>query len=313
MKDILINKRYRIDRKIGEGGFGKVFAGTDIRNGNKVAIKLEENREDPRALKSEEEIYRELAGTVGIPSVYYYEQEVEYNVLVMELLGPSLEDLFNYCNRKFSLKTILLIADQAICRIERIHRRYIHRDIKPDNLLLGTGRRGNVLYTVDFGVAKEFAGEERYLRLRGLPVGGTTYFATLRNHEGLRTYPRRTHDPYKFTDGAEDQSWRDDLESLGYMFVYFARGSLPWEGLKEPELIKQMKMSLSSEDLCQDLLPIEFATYINYTRSLDARDKPNYRYLRNLFRNRFRSEGFEYDHVFDWTTNRFFELHSESG
>ncbi|KAI0203076.1 casein kinase I isoform delta [Astrocystis sublimbata] len=273
-----------------------------MRNGNKVAIKLEENREDPRALKGEEEIYRELAGKVGIPSVYYYEREVEdYNVLVLELLGPSLEDLFNYCNRRFSLKTILLIADQAIYRIEQIHRRYIHRDIKPDNFLLGTGRQGNIVYTIDFGVAKEFSGEERYLRLRGLPVGGTTCYATIKNHQGLH------------------QSWGDDLESLGYIFVYFARGSLPWQGLKaatndeELELIKKMKMSLSGEELCQGLLPIEFARYINYVRSLDARDKPNYRYLRNLFRHRFRSEGFEYDHVFDWTVKRFFELRGEGG
>ncbi|KAK5627855.1 hypothetical protein RRF57_003570 [Xylaria bambusicola] len=80
-------------------------------NGNEVAIKLVESREDPRELKGEAEIYQELAGKVGIPSVYWFEEEVEYNVLVMELLGPSLEDLFNYCNRRVSLKTILLIAD----------------------------------------------------------------------------------------------------------------------------------------------------------------------------------------------------------
>lgn len=122
-----------------------------------------------------------------------------------------------------------------------------------------------------------------------------------------------------FANRTKDQSWGDDLESLGYMFVYFARGSLPWQGLKAAtddeklELIKQKKISLSGEELCQDLLPTEFARYINYTRSLDPRDKPNYRYIRNLFRNRFKSEGFEYDHVFDWTVKRFFELHGKGG
>ncbi|KAI0972790.1 casein kinase I isoform delta [Xylaria arbuscula] len=291
MKDILINNKYRIDYKIGQGGFGLVYSGTDISNGNKVAIKLVESREDPGALKGEAEIYQELAGKVGIPSVYWFEEEVEYNVLVMELLGPSLEDLFNYCNRRFSLKTILLIADQAICRIERIHRRYIHRDIKPDNFLLGTGRQGNILYTVDFGVAKEFF--------------------------GLRKHFRMIRYSYVSANRPKDQSWGDDLESLGYMFVYFARGSLPWQGLKAKtddeklELIKQKKMSLSGEELCQDLLPAEFARYINYARSLGPRDKPNYRYIRNLFRNRFQSEGFEYDHVFDWTVKRFVEVHGE--
>lgn len=101
------------------------------------------------------------------------------------------------------------------------------------------------------------------------------------------------------------------------MLVYFARSSLPWQGLKaatdheKRELIKQKKMSLSGEELCRDLLPTEFARFIDYTRSLGFRDKPNYRYLRNLFRSRFRSEGFKYDSVFDWTMKRFDEVHGK--
>jgi hypothetical protein len=108
------------------------------------------------------------------------------------------------------------------------------------------------------------------------------------------------------------------LESLGYVFVYFASGSLPWQGLKaateeqKDALIKEKKMNLSGEQLCESLLPGEFATYINYTRSLHFDDKPDYKYLRRLFRRLFISKGFKYDNVFDWTEKRFHEIYGET-
>jgi casein kinase 1 delta/casein kinase I family protein HRR25 len=98
--------------------------------------------------------------------------------------------------------------------------------------------------------------------------------------------------------------------------VYFARGSLPWQGLKaatddEDARIKEMKEGLSGEALCNGFLPGEFAAYIDYTRRLDFNDKPDYSYLRRLFHRLFRAEGFEYDHVFDWTEKLFDEIQSE--
>jgi casein kinase 1 delta/casein kinase I family protein HRR25 len=100
------------------------------------------------------------------------------------------------------------------------------------------------------------------------------------------------------------------------MLCYFACGSLPWQGLKAStdkernKLLKEKKMSLSGEDLCGDILPDEFATFIDYTRSLGFDNKPDYSYLRELFRRRFRSEGFKHDNIFDWTEKRFKEIHS---
>ena len=100
-------------------------------------------RDDPRILEDEASIYRALAGGPGIPQVFWYGQQDDYYVLVQELLGPSLEDLFNFCDRRFSLKTVLLIADQAISRIKYIHdKHYLHHDIKPDNFLMGVGGEG---------------------------------------------------------------------------------------------------------------------------------------------------------------------------
>ncbi|TAQ89990.1 hypothetical protein B7494_g1681 [Chlorociboria aeruginascens] len=284
MKDILIKEKYRVDRKIGEGGFGLVYSGTDLQSGEEVAIKLTNVRKDPRPLEDEKETYEALSGGVGIPHIRWFGTECDFHVLVEDILGPSLEDLFNYCDRRFSLKTILLIADQAISRIEYIHSRgFLHRDIKPDNFLMGTGKQGNILFAIDFGLAKEHLLAELARKYDNRPFGGTTRYASINNHNG------------------REQSWGDDLESLGYVLVYFARSSLPWQGLKamtpkeKHELVKGKKMSLSGEDLCRDILPQEFATYINYTRSLGFNDKPNYGYLRQIFRRLFASKGFEYD------------------
>ncbi|KAK3304691.1 casein kinase I isoform delta [Chaetomium strumarium] len=300
MKDILIAGKYRVDRKIGVGGFGVVYSGTDLTSDEEVAIKLTFVRDNPEVLRCEKETYEALAGGVGIPRVRWFGQECDFYVLVMDALGPSLEDLLNYCDRKFSLKTILYIADQAIVRIEYIHSEgFLHRDIKPDNFLMGVGRQGNILYTIDFGLAKEFFDAERCKDVEGLALGGTRRYASINNHNG------------------REQSWGDDLESLGYVFVYLTRGSLPWQGLKagtdaeKDARIKKMKESLSAEALCDGFLPGEFVTYINYTRGLAFDDKPDYLYLQRLFRRRFRAEGFKYDHVFDWTEKLFKERQSQ--
>ncbi|KHO00983.1 casein kinase I isoform delta [Metarhizium album ARSEF 1941] len=303
MKDILIDGKYRVDRKIGQGGFGLVYLGTDIRSNEEVALKLMHIRDESDALQTEAEAYKALSGGVGMPKFLWFGQECDYFVLVHELLGPSLEDLLNYCDRRFSLKTVLLIADQAITRLEYIHSKgLLHRDVKPDNFLLGVGKRGNILYTIDFGLAKEHCDipkwHEKFDGNR--PLCGTSRYASINNHEG------------------REQSWRDDLESLGYTLIYFAHGSLPWQGMKaatskdKVELVREKKKSTPVETLCSEL-PEEFATYINYTRSLGFEDKPNYAYLRRLFRRLFISKGFKYDNVFDWTEKRFYELCETAG
>lgn len=122
-----------------------------------MAIKLEQVTAKSQQLAWEYKVYRALKGGVGIPSVYYYGVEGAYNVVVMELLGPSLQDMFEYCNFQFSLKTICMLAQEMLLRLEYIHNKfYIHRDVKPDNFGIGLGKGANVIYVFDFGLSKRY-------------------------------------------------------------------------------------------------------------------------------------------------------------
>ncbi|KAL9690163.1 hypothetical protein QQ045_010559 [Rhodiola kirilowii] len=287
-----IGYKYRLGRKIGSGSFGEIYLGVNIQTNEEVAIKLESATTKHPQLLYESKIYRILQGGTGIPNVRWYGVEGEYNVLVMDLLGPSLEDLFNFCSRKFSLKTILMLADQMLNRIELVHSKwFLHRDVKPDNFLMGLGRRANQVYIIDFGLAKKYRDSTTHQHIpyrENKNLTGTARYASLNTHLGI------------------EQSRRDDLESLGYVFMYFLRGSLPWQGMKggtkkqKYDKISEKKVSTSIEALCRNY-PSEFASYFHYCRSLRFDDKPDYAYLRRMFRDLFIREGFQFDYVFDWT------------
>ncbi|XP_023641606.1 casein kinase 1-like protein 5 isoform X2 [Capsella rubella] len=280
-----IGNKFRLGRKIGSGSFGEIYLGTDVQTNEEVAIKLESVKTAHPQLAYESRIYKVLQGGTGIPNMKWYGIEGDYNVLVMDLLGPSLEDLFGYCNRKFSLKTVLMLADQMINRLEFIHSKsYLHRDIKPDNFLMGLGRRANQVYIIDYGLAKKYrdSSTHRHIPYReNKSLIGTPRYASLNTHLGI------------------EQSRRDDVESLGYILMYFLKGSLPWQGLKagnkkqKYDKISEKKVSTSIETLCRGH-PTEFASYFHYCRSLRFDDKPDYAYLKRLFRNLFIREVFKY-------------------
>jgi len=293
--ELKINKTFKLVRKIGSGAFGEIFLGVNLKTNEEVAIKLEHTNTKHPQLFYEAKLYQYLLHDnsvldKGIPNVYYSSTEGDYNVLVMDLLGPSLEDLFNTCNRKFSLKTVLMLADQMIQRIEFVHsRHFLHRDIKPDNFLIGGSKKSNKVYLIDFGLAKRYIGKDGkhipYKENKNLT--GTARYASINTHLGI------------------EQSRRDDLEGLCYVLLYFLRGSLPWQNMKannkkdKYERIMEKKLSTPVEYLCKGF-PNEFVTFLSYCRNLRFEDRPDYAYLRNLLKELFVKSGYELDYQFDW-------------
>ncbi|KAJ6794175.1 casein kinase 1-like protein 3 [Iris pallida] len=294
--DRIVGGKYKLGRKIGSGSFGEIFLATHVDTFEIVAVKIENNKTKHPQLLYEAKLYNILQGGSGVASIKWCGVDAEDNVLVIDLLGPSLEDLFVYCGRKFSLKTVLMLADQMMNRIEFVHSKgFLHRDIKPDNFLMGLGRKANQVYIIDFGLAKRYRDSitNRHIPYReNKNLTGTARYASCNTHLGI------------------EQSRRDDLESLGYLLLYFLRGSLPWQGLKAAtkkqkyDKICEKKLSTPIEVLCKSH-PVEFASYFHYCHSLTFDQRPDYGFLKRLFRDLFSREGYEFDYIFDWTVLKY--------
>jgi casein kinase 1 len=290
--ELHVGGKFRLGRKIGFGTFGNVYLGTNLHTSEEVAIKLEKVGTQTPQLIYECKVCKVLEGGFGLPKVHWYGVEAGYNVMVMDLLGPSLENLFCFHNRQFCMQTVLMLADQMIHRIEYVHsKNLIHRDIKPENFAIGLGKKSNQVHVLDFGLSKQYRNQrsQEHIPYReGKSLIGTPRYVSINTHHGI------------------EQSRRDDLESIGYVLMYFSRGNLPWQGIQarckkeKHDKIMERKISTPPKVLCEGF-PNEFVEYLSYCQDLHFSDRPNYSYLRRLFRNLFFRQGFRYDFVFEWT------------
>ncbi|CAK61633.1 unnamed protein product (macronuclear) [Paramecium tetraurelia] len=284
----VIGKVYKLIKRVGSGAFGEIYL--VVKGKEEYAMKLERSDTKHPQIFFEAKLYNYLQGSdPRIPRIYAQGQDGDYNYIVMDLLGQSLEELFSKNNKRLSLKTVLMLGDQMIQRIEYIHtKQFLHRDIKPDNFLIGLGKKATRVYILDFGLAKRYLTKEGHIPYReGKSLTGTARYASVNTHLGL------------------EQSRRDDLESLGYVLMYLLRGQLPWQNMKainqkdKYQRIMEKKLETSPDALCKGF-PIEMSQYLNYCKNLKFEDKPDYNYLRGLFKDAFKKIGFEWDYKFEW-------------
>jgi len=287
---------YHLISLLGIGLFGEVYLGENINTviiifwGKEIAIKVENLYHDS-TLKEEINVYKEIGPAFGIPKIFWSGYENQYRVLVMERLGLSLDHLFNTCHKKFSDKTILVLADQMISRLELLHDKgYVHRDIKPENFAMGMGENKNICYLIDFGLAKFYKHSDGSHRgfSKGHKRCGTARYSSINSQLGIR------------------QSRRDGLESLGYVIMYFVRGSLPWQFLKnyaskkvKYQMILERKQDTSPDLLCRGFYR-EYNLYLEYCMKLKYDETPDYSYLRKLFRDVFDRLNYVEDGIYDW-------------
>jgi len=271
---------YIITKYISSGSFGDVFCAKHKHTNQEVALKIPIKTDDKNgeeSLLDEAKVYNALnkdrSDNCGIANIKIVKnKELDKKIIIMDLLGPSLERMLKE-RKKFRLKTIILLAIQMIDIIRYIHDKgYIHRDIKPDNFVLDT-TNGQKLYCIDFGLAK------KYIKNNGDHISfkrtnkfcGTARYASIAAHKG------------------HEHSRKDDLESIGYLLVYLYRGKLPWQNLKHKDkkkrynMIMEKKLSISEEELCEQL-PREFLVYFKHVKTLDFDERPRYQALINMFK-----------------------------
>ncbi|OAD71563.1 Serine/Threonine kinase CK1, partial [Phycomyces blakesleeanus NRRL 1555(-)] len=283
--NVVINQRWIPLGKIGEGSFGEVFEVEEISTKKHFAIKRERANMRHPQLENEAKVYKLLEGGPGIPRCYWYGRHEDFNCIVMDLLGPSLNQLRKTVH-KIPLDVVIDLSSQMVSILEHVHQKgLVFRDIKPDNFLFSAANELPEpemyevqpyprLYIVDFGLAVDWANPEPKVshsdkkRDQRNKVG-TARYASINVHRG------KVH------------SRRDDLEGIGYMVLELLLGSLPWTGIQARsskngwDKMRQMKEDTFMSDLCAGM-PVGILEFVEYTRKLRPTDEPDYNLCRQM-------------------------------
>ena len=296
VEEVKIKNQYSFKStdRLGGGSFGQIFKGINIKTKEEVAIKIESKNIETPQLLHESKILKILKDNEGFPKVYLLTPLDDVLIMVMELLGDNLQKLIkNQPEKKFSLKTTLMLGIQILKRIKTLHdNNFIHRDIKPENFTIGLKKMNNIIYMIDYGLTRKYCdSHKKHIPYKeGKNLTGTALYASIYTHKGI------------------EQSRRDDLESLGYMMIYFCKGELPWMNVKannkagKYKKIMEKKIQMKPEILCAGLID-EFREYFKYVRDLQFTEEPNYEYLFGLFNNAMKKCKIKNDFKFDWMPN----------
>lgn len=251
---MIIANKYRLIERLGNGGFGTIFKGENIRTKETVAIKMETISSETKMLKREAQIYQYLGKAPGIPQVKWYGTVDGYNYMVLPLFGDSL------ASKTFSLMEAFRVGHKMLKILQYIHEKgLIHRDIKPDNFVLS--RDGSFLYIIDFGLCRKYIdNEHRHIKMRTQrELIGTPNFVSMHVHNGI------------------EPSRRDDLISVAYVILHLVNGGVPWQAHGDNEYIKMQKMCI----LQWSKTPTELIAYLNYCVGLKFDETPDYDFLIN--------------------------------
>lgn len=288
--ETIYNETYLAKKKISSGSFGVVYLGVDLKTNESVAIKVEKNdgNEDMKSVLKEASYLSLLHDLKGVPKLYWAGTKNKVDVMVITLLG---KDLTSYLKifKKFSLKTVIMLADQLLTILESIHNRgVVHRDLKPENILMGKNEKHNQCFIVDFGISKIYRDNNGiHIPYRDKKSFiGTTRYASISAHNGIEI------------------SRKDDLESLIYVLVFLYKGNLPWQNLKvsdseKTKKVGEMKMKMTSEEICKEM-PEEFVKFLNYVKNLSFKQNPDYNFLKGLIGKVAFVNNFQMDSVWDW-------------
>ena len=290
-KNEILFKKYKVIKKLGSGSFGDIYLGISLLNNSYVAIKTETKKIPNQHLETEA-YFLYLLKSVGIPEILSFGKTKDYNILIEPFLGKSLYQLYEENNRYFRTKDICLMGIQILDRLEWIHsKNIIHRDIKPDNFLIGN-KDPNTIYLIDFGLSSKYrsskTGKHKKFGFTG-KLTGTTKYSSANTIRGV------------------EQSRKDDLISVAYMIIFFMKGNLPWQDIDSEDEVNKftkiylMKKNIKESELCAGL-PVEIYKFLKYVQNLDFEEKPNYDYLRSLFIDLLKKKNIIYNErlVFSW-------------